>query len=55
MKIEAVETFLVHAGPPGATASSGQTGTARGGMSMGATRRWLFAKVTIEGGLYGIG
>lgn len=55
MKIEAIETFLVHAGPPGETAWSGDTGTGRGGMSMGGTRHWLFVKVTVEGGLYGIG
>jgi galactonate dehydratase len=55
MKIEAIETFLVHAGPPDETAWSGDTGTGRGGMSMGTTRHWLFVRVTVEGGLHGVG
>ena len=55
MRIEAVETFLVHAGPPGETAWATDTGTRSGGMSMGATRHWLFVRVTVEGGLTGVG
>ncbi|MEM7047039.1 MAG: mandelate racemase/muconate lactonizing enzyme family protein [Pseudomonadota bacterium] len=55
MKITAVDTYLVHAGPPQETAWSSDTGTARGGMSMGTTRHWLFVKLTTEDGHSGIG
>ena len=55
MKIESVETLLMKAGPPGETAWSAPTATARGGMSMGATRHWLFVRITCEDGTHGVG
>jgi len=55
VKIEAVTTYLMQAGPPSETAWSAPTGTARGGMSMGATRHWLFVEVQCDDGSIGTG
>lgn len=52
MKIAAVETFLVQAGPPGETAWASPS---EGGLSLGSTRHWLFVRVTTDSGLYGVG
>ena len=55
MKISSIETFLVHAGPPGETAWSRDTSAPGGGMSTGTSRHWLFVRVTTDSGLYGVG
>ncbi|MFN3169541.1 MAG: mandelate racemase/muconate lactonizing enzyme family protein [Hyphomicrobiales bacterium] len=55
MKIEAINTYLMQAGPPAETAWSAPTGSARGGMSMGATRHWLFVEVVCDDGTVGTG
>lgn len=52
MKITAVETFLMHAGPPGEIVWSNKSSTPSGLMS---TRHWLFVRVITDSGLYGVG
>jgi galactonate dehydratase len=49
MKITKIETFLMQAGSPGETA----WGT--NGLSTAGARNWLFVKVHMESGLYGVG
>ena len=41
MKITEIETYLMHAAPPG-----------KGGW---AARNWLFVKIVTDGGTYGVG
>ena len=61
MRIEAIETFLMHAGGPGGLHAAGFPESASpitadaSGLSSEGSRHWLFVRIRCENGLSGVG